>query len=73
MKYKQGYFFIALGIYYIGQSVNCVKSIKMFDITRPFGILVNQEDYQYTKYLNVFDIILINNLAHPLYADVKTN
>lgn len=69
----QGYFFIGLGKYYIDESVNLLKTIKVFDDKRLFGILVSEEDYQYVKELNLFDSIVINDYSHTLYQSTTTS
>lgn len=69
----QGYFFLGLGKYYIDESINLLKTIKKFDNKRLFGIMVNQEDYQYVKELNLFNSIVINDYSHALYQTTKTS
>ena len=70
---KQGYFFLGLGKYYINESINLLKTIKKFDNKRLFGIMINQEDYEYTQQINLFDSIIINDYSHPLYNESKTS
>lgn len=72
MKTTQGYFFIALGRIYIDEAVNLLKSIKIFDQSRKFGILINDSDFDYTNNLNLFDSIIINDYSNELYNYAKT-
>lgn len=56
---EEGYFFIGLGQKYINECFNLALTIKKQKDYRQIGILINEEDYEYTKSKNIFNHFVI--------------
>lgn len=57
----RGYFFIALGRYYIDECVLLSETIRQQWDELPISLLINIEDKEYAQNKNVFDQLIVFN------------
>jgi len=69
---NQGYFFIALGKYYIDECVLLVNTIRKNGDIRPVSLLIHAEDEQYAWSKNIFDQMVYFEPNDELWKDCTT-
>lgn len=66
---KRGYFFIALGQYYIDECYRLSETIRKQGDELPISLLINPEDTDYAKNKNIFDKLVIFNPNDNIWQD----
>lgn len=65
----RGYFFIALGRYYIDECVLLSETIRQQGDELPISLLINIEDKEYAQNKNVFDQLIVFNPSGDIWED----
>ena len=69
---SQGYFFIALGKYYIDECLLLVNTIRKNGDIRPVSLLIHREDEEYARSKNTFDKMVYFEPDDELWRDSTT-
>lgn len=69
---SQGYFLIAIGKQYIDECVFLANTIRKQGDNRPISLLINSEDEEYARALNLFDKYVYFNPSGAIWKECTT-